>query len=476
MATASRQASPSPIPANRVFPLPPDSEPPTVEESPGDLDLISVLREAAASGSQPLEAIADAVADAARVLSGADGTALGLERRGTIVCQACSGDIAPPLGAPINTESGISGECLRTLSMLVCHDAMIDPRVDTDACRSLGIRSVAAVPVRGPMGALGILEAFAARPDAFDGDALRSLRDLAVIAEMACTREARERGLVARPLPAVANPTAYPTPPLVAEDILDGLSEPSKRRLLYVAGIAVLLLLAVAVAWWSWHVPADEAAIGSQSVRTATAEPAHSEPVREIVPKPGPGTPTSRSERSRAQVVLNAAELKPIEVRPDSAPTDSASTGSASTSPAAASTPAPSTRKPEPEAAVIEPPSVELAPSVNSEQLAQLSSIPAQLPSAGPRVSEGVVEPTLIHKVAPGYPMQARTDRISGKVVLSATISADGNVGEINVVSGSPILAEAAKQAVRQWRYHPAMLNGSPIVIQKQIMFLFTLP
>jgi outer membrane biosynthesis protein TonB len=49
-------------------------------------------------------------------------------------------------------------------------------------------------------------------------------------------------------------------------------------------------------------------------------------------------------------------------------------------------------------------------------------------------------------------------------------------VGEIAVVSGSPLLAEAAKQAVRQWRYHPATLNGSPIVIQKQIMFLFTLP
>jgi protein TonB len=113
---------------------------------------------------------------------------------------------------------------------------------------------------------------------------------------------------------------------------------------------------------------------------------------------------------------------------------------------------------------------------VNAEQLAQLTSIPTQLPSGGPRVSEGVVEPTLIHKIAPGYPMQARTERISGKVTLSATIGTDGSVGEITVVSGSPILAEAAQQAVRQWRYHPAMLNGSPIAIQKQIMFLFTLP
>ena len=470
MATASRQASSSSVPSNGDFPRPLDSEPATVEESPSDLDLVSILREAAVSGSQPLSAIADAVADAARVLSGADGTALGLESRGIIVCRARSGRIAPPIGAPISTESGISGECLRTASMLVCHDAMTDPRVDAEVCRSLGIRSVAAVPVRGPGTAAGILEAFAARPNAFDGAALGSLRDLALIAETAYMREVRDHGLVARPVPTFTSPTTYPTPPLATEDILDGLSEPSKRRLWYVGGVAVLLLLAVAVAWWSWHVPADEATIGGQSVHAASAEPAHPQPVRETAPKPGPGVPTTRSDRSRPQIVLNAADLKPIEVRPDSSST------SETPSVPAESTPTPSTKKTDSEASVIEPPSVELTASVNSEELARLTSVPTQLPSAGPRVSEGVVEPTLIHKIAPNYPMQARTERISGKVVLSATIGADGSVGEIAVVSGSPILAEAAKEAVRRWHYHPAMLNGSPIVIQKQIMFLFTLP
>ena len=468
MATAPRHASASPVPSNGDVPLPPDSELATVEESPGDLDLVSILREAAASGSQPLEAIADAVADAARILSGADGTALGLETRGTIVCRACSGNIAPPLGSPINTESGISGECLRTVAMLVCHDAMIDPRVDTEVCRSLGIRSVAAIPVRGSMGATGILEAFAARPNAFDGDALRSLRELALIAETAYMREARGHGLVAKPVPAIASPTIYSTPPLATEEILEGLSEPSKRRLLFVGGGALLLLLAVAVAWWSWHVPADEGTIGAQSVRAA--EPAHSLPALDATPKPGPGVPTVRSDRSRPQIVQNAAELKPIEVRPDDAPSSPTTT-----SPTTESTPAPAP-KTDSEPTVLEPPPVELKASVNSEELAQLTSIPTQLPSAGPRVSEGVVEPTLIHKVAPSYPMQARTERIYGKVVLSATIGADGSVGEIKVVSGSPVLAEAAKVAVRQWRYRPATLNGSPIVIQKEILFLFTLP
>ncbi len=82
----------------------------------------------------------------------------------------------------------------------------------------------------------------------------------------------------------------------------------------------------------------------------------------------------------------------------------------------------------------------------------------------------------MIRKIAPTYPMQARSERLSGKVVLSATIDADGSIRDVAVVSGSPILADSAAKAVRQWRYSPAMLNGTPVAIQKQITFLFTLP
>jgi TonB family protein len=468
MATAPRQASPSPAKSNRDSLLPPDSEQATVEESPRDLDLVNILREAASSGSQPLEAIADAIADAARILSGADGTALGMETKGMIVCRARSGDIAPPTGAPISTESGISGECLRTATMLVCHDAMTDPRVDTEVCRSLGIRSVAAVPVRGPMGAAGILEAFAARPNSFDGDALRSLRELAVIAEMAYMREAREHGLRARPLPAFQSATTYSTPPLATEDIVNGLSESNKKRLWIVGTVALTLLLTVAVAWWSWHVPADEATVGGQSVHAASAEPAHAQPAP-ATPKPGPGVPTVRSEHSRPQVLQNASELKPMEGRPETI----ASTASGAPDTVQVRIPTGTSSESSP---VPEPPVVELAPSANAAELARLSSVPTAMPAAPPRVSQGVVEATLIHKVDPAYPMQARTSRLSGKVSLLATISADGSIRELAVTGGSPVLAAAAKTAVRQWRYRPATLNGSPVEVQKEIIIVFAQP
>jgi protein TonB len=61
-------------------------------------------------------------------------------------------------------------------------------------------------------------------------------------------------------------------------------------------------------------------------------------------------------------------------------------------------------------------------------------------------------------------------------VILDATISEDGSVGEIKVVSGAPLLAVAATEAVRQWRYSPSLLNGKPIQVQKQITVIFKLP
>jgi len=61
-------------------------------------------------------------------------------------------------------------------------------------------------------------------------------------------------------------------------------------------------------------------------------------------------------------------------------------------------------------------------------------------------------------------------------VTLSATIANDGSVREVAVVSGPPVLAEAAKEAVKKWKYSAAKLNGTPIEIQKEIIVLFALP
>src|SRR5579864_2491410 len=83
---------------------------------------LDVLRQSLEDASQPTGSILTAVADAARILSGADGTALALRVDGRIVCRSRSGSIAPALGSALNTESGISGECFRSATILVASD------------------------------------------------------------------------------------------------------------------------------------------------------------------------------------------------------------------------------------------------------------------------------------------------------------------------------------------------------------------
>jgi len=97
--------------------------------------------------------------------------------------------------------------------------------------------------------------------------------------------------------------------------------------------------------------------------------------------------------------------------------------------------------------------------------------------SGGPRISVGgqVQEANLISKVMPAYPPLARTTRIQGHVILDVAIGTDGSVIEMKLVSGHPLLAPAAMDAVRQWKYKPTMLNGAPVEVQTSVDVNFTL-
>jgi TonB family protein len=78
-------------------------------------------------------------------------------------------------------------------------------------------------------------------------------------------------------------------------------------------------------------------------------------------------------------------------------------------------------------------------------------------------------------KVQPVYPVEAKKARVTGSVVLAATIGADGAVENLRVVSGPSLLQTSALDAVRQWVYKPYLLNGNPIVVKTNITVLFTL-
>jgi TonB family protein len=91
-------------------------------------------------------------------------------------------------------------------------------------------------------------------------------------------------------------------------------------------------------------------------------------------------------------------------------------------------------------------------------------------------VSQGVSRGLLVKKTQPSYPASAMQLKIEGAVELLATISKDGNISAVKIVSGDPHLARAAVDAVKQWKYKPYLLNGEPVEIQTQITMNFKLP
>src|SRR5689334_2187857 len=108
-----------------------------------------------------------------------------------------------------------------------------------------------------------------------------------------------------------------------------------------------------------------------------------------------------------------------------------------------------------------------------------ISSTPVAVPKVATpqrvRVSQGVSQGLLIHQVKPNYPPLARQARIQGSVVLQAVIAKDGSIQGLHLVSGHPMLAPAAIEAVKQWRYKPYFLNGEPVEVETQITVNFTL-
>jgi len=110
-----------------------------------------------------------------------------------------------------------------------------------------------------------------------------------------------------------------------------------------------------------------------------------------------------------------------------------------------------------------------------------LSSTAAAVPKFQPvvpqrvRISQGVTRGLLVHRVEPSYPPLARAARVQGDVVLTAVISPNGDIENLQLVSGHPMLVPAAITAVKQWRYKPYLLNGQPVEVETTITVIFSL-
>lgn len=106
-----------------------------------------------------------------------------------------------------------------------------------------------------------------------------------------------------------------------------------------------------------------------------------------------------------------------------------------------------------------------------------LAAVPTlSKPAAMPRrvrISQGVSRGLLVYRIEPPYPVLAQKAHIQGTVVLTALIDKEGIIQDLQVVSGHPLLAPAAIEAVKHWRYKPFLLNGQPVGVETSVTVNF---
>jgi protein TonB len=110
---------------------------------------------------------------------------------------------------------------------------------------------------------------------------------------------------------------------------------------------------------------------------------------------------------------------------------------------------------------------------VTGSEVRRASAVePAGVLELSPEVAEG----SLLYRVEPEYPEEARQRQMQGSVVLDVRMGRDGAVQTVNPVSGQGLLADAAIAAVKQWRFKPRMVKGQPVEMQTKVILNFRLP
>lgn len=153
-----------------------------------------------------LDEVLRLVAARAVSITGADGVAIAIADENAIVCRASLGSIAPPPGVRLDPNSGFSGACLRGGETVRCDDSETDSRVNAQACRDLGTRSMIAVPLSAKGRVVGLIEAFCNEPFGFNDSDVRSLKLLGelILAAVRPEEEDRLAQLAERVLPNAA--------------------------------------------------------------------------------------------------------------------------------------------------------------------------------------------------------------------------------------------------------------------------------
>ena len=449
--TFQSMSRPDPQPADPNHEEPSLAEESVTPQSPTDVTLLAKMLAAVGGGAVSpglaLDLVLNEVVEQARHATGASGAAIALSRDGQMICRATTGN-APDLGVRLGKETGISGACLITGNVQLCSDTDIDPRVDGEACRRLHVRSMLMVAICDQKQNFGVLEVFAAQPNAFGENDVKTLQVLAQ--RIADSKRASEE--VSQPEVAPKQSVALPTQAArvsaeegeqsVTEREVEHsaseseiLAEEDSNRHDVLSSVLVLAVITVAVLL---GVVIGVGFNGKSAVRRPLT--------RNVIAGRNDTSERTAGNPPQAAAVNDSSE----------SPADSVATQMPSKAPAP-----------------VAPPSGGLIVTENGKVIYRSDTQetnPASA-SAPQKLSE-----RLIRRINPIYPEAARTQHIEGPVVLNVRVLGDGSVSEIEIVSGHPLLAEAATQAVRQWKFQPYSVNGQPIEREERITVRFSLP
>ena len=401
-----------------------------------------------------LDIVLNEIVEQACLATRASGAAVVLRRGDEFVCRASAGASAPALGARMDHHSGLSGLCIQTGQLQRCDDTQRDPRADRDASQRLGVRSVIVLPLARSNKMAGVLEVMSERATAFDEQDERTLGVLAGRALHNLERAA-DPFLLRADASAAASPTI---PPRFNQQVPGSLpvfeapvSGPifgavararTSRHWAEVLTWAIGLILLVATVFigilTGRHLGWTRTGGSVQAARVPS-------PVQ-----PEPANPKSPSSAATDPIVPSAlAAPSSAGVQVSNWPKPQGNTATTSS---------------------VAVPDGGLRIYENGREIFRLAGSHGQV---GSNVAElpFAVEASLIHRVDPEYPESARAQKLQGKVVLKIRVRPDGEVEDIQLVSGQPQLAKAAIDAVQQWKFKPQAGNTSRAELQVTLNF-----
>lgn len=428
---------------------------------PPDLALDLVLNEVVVRAAEATHAAAGALA---------------LMRDGQMVCRAATGQLAPDLGIPLSVRDGLSGACLETRQPQLSVDTEFDPRVDPAVSRRLGIRSILIVPVfdSGEKNAqfAGVLEVFSTSPAAFSHNDQILLEGFA--AECARIRQAAIELNLRKPA-APAAPVDLILPESAVAAVAAASLPPRPRYeawTLALGGLAIFAIVAVSfligtrIGWLRYaplRAPVAPPTAAAKSNAGAAANSNSSSTKASLGKTPGNAaekTPARAGGQSRRTAPVEPADelvvyekgkvifrMKPTPANANSPKERNTKSGSAANN----------STQPDNNAIVQASSTTRLGPSdvwLSAEQAERL----------------------LVTRTEPLYPPEALAAHRSGNVVLEVQVADDGSVSNVRTLSGDPLLATAAADAVRNWRYQPYRRHDRPAKFQTDVTLTFNLP